>query len=148
MFRFPLESLLRYRRQKEDAEMYELSNRIRSMRATQADLEMIKKRIAHLTIAAQEQISAAVTAPVIALYSAYLHQLRQLGIEAQDKLKQAQAEIERQREKLIKASVDRKIMERFKEIQHQAYNEAEAKKDQKAIDEINTLKAGRKNEES
>ncbi len=149
MFRFPLEPLLRYRRQKEDTEKYELANRVRSMQAIQNNLEMIEKKAANITVAAKKQMtSPGVTMPIIAWYSNYLDQLRRLRAATRDKLAQAETETESQRKKLIKASVDRKIIERFKEIKRQAYYDDEAKKEQKTIDEINTLRAGRKDEKN
>jgi len=127
--------------------MHELSNRVRNMHAVQADLEMIKKRAANLKKAAKEQITSTVSGPIIAMYSNYLHSLRKLDLETRDKLTQTEADIDKQRGKLIKASVDRKIIERFKEIKRQAYEKAELEKELKIFDEINTLRAGRKNEE-
>ncbi|MBW2061115.1 MAG: flagellar export protein FliJ [Deltaproteobacteria bacterium] len=144
MFQFPLEAFLKYRRQQEETEMYELSNRIREMRQIQDDLKTIKARAANLTLALQERTTATVTAPVIALYSNYLHNLRKLGLATADEINRAQTKVKRQREKLIKASVGRKIIERLKEGQLQAYIDEEARKEHKIFDEITTLKAGRK----
>jgi len=144
MFRFKLDFLLRYRRQKEEEAMYELARRIRETNDIRSNLERLKMRSGELAADVLERAAAPVPAPVYKMYKDYLGYLRRKKENTLASLAQAETEVEEQRRRLIQASVDRKIIDRFKEIQHEAYLEAEARREQNNLDELAALGASRR----
>jgi flagellar export protein FliJ len=58
-------------------------------------------------------------------------------------LVQANREVDAERRRLRQASIERKIMERLKEIQRQAYQEEEARREAKVLDEFITTRSRR-----
>jgi flagellar FliJ protein len=143
MFRFTLEFLLRYRRQKEETAMYELARRVRSARQVQAEIDRVRQRADELVSEQQALTGTAQTAALLSLYSEYLHQLRALVDLRNEDLVQANREVDAERRRLRQASIERKIMERLKEIQRQAYQEEEARREAKVLDEFITTRSRR-----
>ena len=143
MFRFTLEFLLRYRRQKEETAMYELARRVRSARQVQAEIDRVRQRADELVSEQQALTGTAQTAALLSLYSDYLHQLRALVELRAEDLVQANREVDAERRRLRQASIERKIMERLKEIQRQAYQEEEARREAKVLDEFITMRSRR-----
>jgi len=143
MFRFTLEFLLRYRRQKEETAMYELARRVRSARQVQAEIDRVRQRADELVSEQQALTGTAQAAALLSLYSEYLHQLRALVDLRTEDLVQANREVDAERRRLRQASIERKIMERLKEIQRQAYQEEEARREAKVLDEFITTRSRR-----
>ena len=67
MFRFKLDFLLRYRRQKEEEAMYELARRIRETNDIRANLEGLKMRSGELAADVLKRAAAPIPAPVLSL---------------------------------------------------------------------------------
>ncbi len=147
MFRFRLDFLLRYRRQLEEAEMYELANKIRAANQIQTDLAEVRTRANELADSVRQRTSVKVTAPVLALYSNYLHELRKRDIAGQSNLAKAEKEVDRQREILTGASIKRKSYEKLEEVERRTFIETDLKREQKVFDELASLKSARKNDD-
>lgn len=124
--------------------MYELARRIRETNDIRSNLERLKMRSGELAADVLERAAAPVPAPVYKMYKDYLGYLRRKKENTLASLAQAETEVEEQRRRLIQASVDRKIIDRFKEIQHEAYLEAEARREQNNLDELAALGASRR----
>jgi len=148
MFKFRLDFLLKYRRQKEEMRMYELAGCIRQMNRVQKSVEDTKVRTRELTREAREKTAAANSIHLVSLYSDYLHKLRKLDQDLHFQLAQKQARVEEEQRKLISASRDRKILERLEDIQRRAYIQERGRKERNSLDEAVTLKAGRNNHEN
>lgn len=147
MYKFNLEFLLQYRRQKEEAEMYELANRVRRVNQIESELEDIKVRAAELKESAKKKGRTEISGPILELYSAYIQQLRILRSSTKQVLAEAESRVEDQRQNLTRVAVDRKIVDRLKEIMKEAYLTEEARKELKMLDEAAVIKAGRKQNE-
>lgn len=147
MFRFRLDFLLRYRRQLEETEMYELANKVRAANQIQTDLAEVRTRAKELADSVRQRTSVKVTAPVLALYSNYLHELRKRNLAGQNNLARAEKEVDRQRETLTEAAIKRKSIERLEELEGRAFIEADLKREQKVFDELTSLKSAREKNE-
>ena len=147
MFRFRLDFLLRYRRQLEETEMYELANKVRAANQIQTDLAEVRTRAKELTDSVRQRTSVKVTAPVLALYSNYLHELRKRNLAGQSNLARAEKEVDRQRETLTEAAIKRKSIERLEELEGRAFIETDLKREQKVFDELTSLKSAREKNE-
>lgn len=147
MFRFRLDFLLRYRRQLEETEMYELANKVRAANQIQTDLAEVRTRAKELADSVRQRTSVKVTAPVLALYSNYLHELRKRNLAGQSNLARAEKEVDRQRETLTEAAIKRKSIERLEELEGRAFIEADLKREQKVFDELTSLKSAREKDE-
>jgi flagellar export protein FliJ len=143
MFRFTLEFLLRYRRQKEETAMHALAQRVRAARQVEEDIARVRQRAGQLVLEQQALTGTSPTAALLSLYSEYLHQLRVLVELRAEDLAQANREADAERRKLRQASIERKIMERLKEIQRQAYLEEAARQETKTLDEFITIRSRR-----
>lgn len=147
MFRFRLDFLLRYRRQLEETEMYELANKVRAANQIQTDLVEVRTRANELADSVRQRTSVKVTAPVLALYSNYLHELRKRDLAGQSNLARAEKEVDRQRETLTETSIKRKSIERLEELERRAFSETDLKREQKVFDELTSLKTAREKDE-
>ncbi|MEE9436943.1 MAG: flagellar export protein FliJ [Candidatus Adiutricales bacterium] len=147
MFRFRLDFLLRYRRQLEETEMYELANKVRAANQIQTDLAEVRTRAKELADSVRQRTSVKVTAPVLALYSNYLHELRKRNLAGQSNLARAEKEVDRQRETLTEAAIKRKSIERLEELERRAFIETDLKREQKVFDELTSLKSAREKDE-
>lgn len=147
MFRFRLDFLLRYRRQLEETEMYELANKVRAANQIQTDLAEVRTRANELADSVRQRTSVKVTAPVLALYSNYLHELRKRNLAGQSNLARAEKEVDRQRETLTEAAIKRKSIERLEELEGRAFIETDLKREQKVFDELTSLKSAREKNE-
>lgn len=147
MFRFRLDFLLRYRRQLEETEMYELANKVRAANQIQTDLAEVRTRANELADSVRQRTSVKVTAPVLALYSNYLHELRKRDLAGRSNLARAEKEVDRQRETLTETSIKRKSIERLEELERRAFSETDLKREQKVFDELTSLKTAREKDE-
>ncbi len=147
MFRFRLDFLLRYRRQLEETEMHELANKVRAANQIQTDLAEVRTRANELADSVRQRTSVKVTAPVLALYSNYLHELRKRNLAGQSNLARAEKEVDQQRETLTEAAIKRKSIERLEELERSAFIETDLKREQKVFDELTSLKSAREKDE-
>ncbi|MFH1091483.1 MAG: flagellar export protein FliJ, partial [Pseudomonadota bacterium] len=85
-----------------------------------------------------------IPAPLFSLYKDYLDQLRREREAAAYELTRAEGRVEKQRQALVQASVERKVIERLKERQKQVHTELEAHKQQNISDELAALARSRR----
>jgi flagellar FliJ protein len=144
MFRFKLEFLLKYRQQKEEMAMLKLAQCVREANRFENELEDIKDRTVELESEVRSQTAAPISAPVYNMYMNYKAHLRECGQDAACRLAKAENQVEEQRRTLVAASVDRKIMERFKEKEKEAFVEEEQRKEQEVLDELSSISYSRR----
>ena len=148
MFRFKLEFLLRFRRQKEEMAMYELAQRIRVANQIETELTDIREDASRIAETVKAQAGQTVAAPVFAMYKNYQDHLRKSTKVAEHRLVKAEKRIEEQRQKLVTASVDRKVIEKFRDRQKETHTAETARKAQNDMDELSSLaRRRRENEE-
>lgn len=148
MFKFKLEFLLRYRKQKEELAMYELAQRIREAAAKEEELENIRDRSLELNENLKTRATRALPAPIFVMYKEYQGRLKQQYSAVEKQLARAEEKIEIQREALVQASVQRKIIEKYREKMKAAYDKAEAIKEQQSLEELATIARSRKTNEA
>lgn len=147
MFRFKLEFLLRYRRQKEELAMFELAQRVRQANDIENRLIDIRERDQELVSSIRGLSGSIVPATVFSMYQGFRDHLALEEKRTEHQLQQAEIAMEKQRLQLVAASVQRKIMERFKEKQKSDYDTAHARLEQNNLDELAALAAVRKTHE-
>jgi len=121
--------------------MLELAGRIREAGAKRSELEGLVARSRELASEVRDRSAEPIPAPVLILYRDYLDHLRRARKDAQRGLDQTEALVAEKRRKLVEASIQRRIIDRYKEIQHEKYSEAENRREQKSLDELAALKA-------
>jgi len=143
MFHFKLEFLLRYRRQNEEAAMHKMAQRIREANAVETELTNLRNRSQELQTALAVDSQTLIPAPIYSLYKDHLEVLRGRTQEALQRLSKAEAQVEKQRRILVRASIDRKIIEKYKEKQKEAYLADQARRERYILDELATLAISR-----
>ncbi len=78
----------------------------------------------------------------------YTHRMDQEITELRAELEKAEAERQKLQEKFLEASKKRKILDKLKERQQQAYYKHEQKQEQKALDEISSARYARELEDA
>jgi flagellar FliJ protein len=144
MFRFKLEFLLRYRRQKEETAMMELARRVRMANEIENEIQDIEERKEQLAASVSSMTGTCVPGPVFLMYADCRQALTRSGREAARKLTRAEAQIEQQRQNLVKCSVDRKVIDKYKERLKQHHLKEEGLKEQKNLDELAALARSRR----
>jgi flagellar FliJ protein len=147
VFRFKLEFLLRFRRQKEEMAMYELAQRIRVANQIETELTDIKEKAGRIAETCTAQAGQTVAAPVLVMYKSYQDHLRKSGKVTERRLMKAEERIEAQRGKLVEASVDRKVIEKFRDRQKECHIAESARKSQIETDELSSLAKRRRDHE-
>ncbi len=143
-FSFRLDFLLRYRRQKEEMAMLELAQKVRLAEQFKNELNRIRLRSDELADDVREKSAAPIPAPVFNLYQSYLDALRQRNLDTEYKLGKAETEVAKKREKLVEASVDRKMIERFEEMERDKHKAEGAREEQNNLDELAAIAVARK----
>lgn len=147
-FRFKLDFLLRFRRQREEMAMYELAKRIREAGAIQAELDNLRDRSGELASAIRDQSDDLIPVPVFWLYKSYLDDLRRRTVTTENALDRAEMRVEQQRQKLVAASVDRKVIEKYKDIKKESFLADQTRQEQNNLDELAVISASRKPHET
>ena len=147
MFRFKLNFLLRFRRQKEEMAMYELAQRIRVANQIETELTDIREQSGRIAETVSAQCGQTVNASVLVMYKNYQDHLRQSHKVAEHRLMKAEERIEAQRGKLVTASVDRKVIEKFRDRQKENHDAESARKSQIEMDELTSLARRRRDDE-
>jgi flagellar export protein FliJ len=124
--------------------MYELAERIRTANQIENEIAHNEERSRQVAEEAREKGREGMPGAIYALYSSYRDDLGLRSRDARRRLVRAEALVEKQRQALVKASVDRKIMETFKERQRQTYLRETARKEQEEMEEMAAMVQSRK----
>ena len=133
MFKFKLEFLQRYRRQKEDLAMLELAQRVRKLNEIESEVEDLHQRRSEIQAGLKNQFNAPIPATVFTLYQNHQEFLKKQGLNAERQLARAETLVERQRAKLVKCSVERKTIDRYKEKLKESHQQQEMIEEQKIL---------------
>ena len=147
VFKFQLEFLLRYRTQKEEQAMYKLAECVRKANDIECELQEIDERRGQLADAVRSLEEECVPAAVYTMYTGHRDHLHRMCQAAARRLRLAEVEVEKKRECLVAASIEKKTIARFKEKRKEEYNRVEALKEQKNLDELASIARSRKTDD-
>lgn len=127
--------------------MAQLAQRVREANEVQAELRDIQVRCRELEQEVQNRVREPVAACVYTMYTTYQVHLKKTENQAQQRLTQAERVVERQRRRVVAASKDRKVMDKYKERKKEAYEERQRSAEQVQLDEMAMLARLRRNDE-
>ncbi|MCC7192117.1 MAG: flagellar export protein FliJ [Phycisphaeraceae bacterium] len=135
-FRFKLEPVLRYRRLLEDEAQRELAKTMRRRMILQDQLKQMQETITSSKQQLGQGLIGRVDLDSIAQFARYSSQTTQRARQIINSLVTAEKQIEIAREKLLKATRDRKALELLEERHRQTWRAVMERKDAAATDEM------------
>ena len=144
-FRFRLEFLIKLRARREEEARLRLAQRLASIQDLIEEIEATQGLRDRLTAELAEKMKTGrVDVALLTLYRDYdLKQVRDLA-RLHEFLRLSRKEEARERAALIKASVDRKIMEKLKEKKEAEFMAAQAALEQKEMEELAAMTRARR----
>ena len=144
-FRFRLDFLIRLRARREEEAKIRLAKRLASIQELLEEIEATQTLRARLTAELAEKMKTGrLDVALLKLYRDYdQKQARDLS-RLSEFLRLSRREEAKERAALIKASVDRKIMEKLKEKKKAEYMAVQADLEQKAMEELAALTRARR----
>ncbi len=140
-FKFKLQSVLDLKIKNEDDEKRKLADVMQLQAREEQTLVALQNRRAFLiSELKKKQGEGAINVTELQMYSRAVEKLKNDIISQQLRLKEIAIMLEEQRNRLLMATQEKKIYEKLKEKQHQAYIDEEEYKDKQTIDELATLK--------
>ncbi len=151
-FKFKLQSILEFKIKMEDEEKRKLAELMQlQAREEQVLVQIQQMRMMRIQEYKEKQGQGGINVTDLQMYAYTIEKLKHDIINQQLRLKEIAIAVEQQRDNLLKASQEKKIYEKLKEKQHQAWIDAEEFEEKKLIDELATIKfareAGAKNAE-
>ncbi len=135
-FPFSLQPLLDWKRNLEEVAQIRLTGKMTLLKAQEEEIERLTlKRLAHEE-ELREKISGGIRAPEYVLYKQFAEESRAELKAREHKKKETIREIERDRERLVYLSKEKKILERLKEKKRKAFLYQAEQNEQKRNDEM------------
>jgi flagellar protein FliJ len=144
MFRFNLETLLKYRTMIEEKAVLEFSEKVRVLEREKGILEDISRQRGAVMLQFLERQRGDLSAADISTFVSYLHELKRKQQEQDVVVRRCAAEVEQKRRVLVEAMKKRKVMETLKEKKFQAYRADRGLREFKELDEIGVIGHGKK----
>ena len=144
MFRFNLETLLKYRTMLEERAVLEFSERARVLEREKKVLEDITRKRGAVMLQFLEKQRGDLSSADVATFVSYIHELKRRQQEQDVIVRRAAAETEQKRRALVEAMKKRKVMETLREKKFQAYRSDRQLKEFKEMDEIGIIGYGKK----
>lgn len=138
MFKFRYQKILDLRMDKEDEVKRELGVAINALSSLEVKLSEIMSKKKDFDTMFQDALNNGVAAHDLAYYNSYVDVIKKEITDAQNRIKRKKEEITLIKRQLHEAMKKRKIMEKIKENDHEAFMEEEKIKEAKEIDEIVT----------
>jgi flagellar FliJ protein len=144
-FRFRLEFLIKLRARREEEAKLRLAQRLASIRELLEEIETTEVLRARLTAELTEKMRAGrLEVALLKLYRDYDHkQVKDLG-RLNEFLHLSRREEAKERAALIKASVDRKIMEKLKEKKEAEFMALQTALEEKEMEELSSMTRARR----
>ena len=136
---FALGAVLRYRRQLEDAARRELHQALQAEARLRTALRHAQAELAELYAGLERDQARGTTADQLLLYEHRIDLVREQEQRRQRDVARQQEQVAQQRQLLIKASTDRKVLEKLREQQDAAYRRHLERKETEMLDEIAVL---------
>lgn len=144
MFRFNLETLLKYRAMIEEKAVLEFSEKVRDLEREREVLEEIGRRRGTVMLQFLERQRGDLSAGDISVFVSFLHELKRKQQEQDAVVRHCSAEVEQKRRALVEAMKKRKVMETLREKKFQAYRSERGLREFKELDEIGVIGHGKK----
>ncbi|MDR3154810.1 MAG: flagellar export protein FliJ [Deltaproteobacteria bacterium] len=139
-FKFRLEFLITLRRRREEEAAARLAKRLASIRDLEARISATEKSRARLSEELSERAKSGPVAPALfSLYSEYQAKLLQDLRKAEELLALSRRELAKEQAALRKAVIERRVMERIKDKQAEAFRGEELRKEQNVLEEMHAL---------
>jgi flagellar protein FliJ len=143
-FRFKLQSVLELKIKLEDEEKRKLGELIAlQAREEQVLYQLQQQRAAMIQEFKDKQCSGGINVTELQMYAYTIEKLKNDIINQQLRLREIAIRIEEQRQRLIEATQEKKIYEKLKEKQQEAWIAEEEYEEKKLIDELATIKFAR-----
>jgi len=144
VFRFNLETLLKYRTMLEERTMLEFSEKARILDREKKSLDDITRRRGAVLLQFLEKQRGDLSSADVSAFVSYIHELKRRQQEQDVVVRRAEAETEQKRRALVEAMKKRKVMETLREKKFQAYRSDRQLKEFKETDEIGIIGHGKK----
>jgi len=144
VFRFNLETLLKYRTMLEERTMLEFSEKARILDREKKSLDDITRRRGAVLLQFLEKQRGDLSSADVSAFVSYIHELKRRQQEQDVVVRSAEAETEQKRRALVEAMKKRKVMETLREKKFQAYRSDRQLKEFKETDEIGIIGHGKK----
>ncbi len=135
---FAMDSVLTYRQQLEDAARQKLFKALEQEAALRERLRKKQDELATL-YRDLEREKTATTAQRLMLYERRIHIVREQLAKLEEKMARQQERVKQRRRHLLKASQERKVLEKLREQQNKQYRDYLHKKEAQMLDEIAVL---------
>ncbi len=136
---FSLGAVLKYRQQLEDVARQQLHQALQTEARLQEALALVQEDLAtlHANLALDQQ--RGMTVDRLILYDRRIALVKEQEQQRARELQKQRIQVERRRQVLVKASKNRKVMEKLREQQNAAYQKFLEKKETNMLDEIAVL---------
>lgn len=141
---FTMHAVLKYRQQLEDVARQRLYQAMEEEVRMQKELLQINEELTDLYRGLQKDKEQGTTVDRLILFDHRIEVVQEQVVLRQTELKKQQVQVANKRQLLVKASKDRKIMEKLREQQNAAYAQYLEKKETIMLDEIAVLSYARK----
>ncbi len=141
---FSLGAVLKYRKQLEDGARQQLYKALEAEARMQERLALVRQELAELYTGLQQDRDMGTTVDRLVLFEHRITLIRELETRRRTELEKQRTQVEKKRLHLVKTSKDRKIMEKLREQQNDAYRKYLEKKERGMLDEIAVLSHERK----
>ncbi len=147
-FRFKLQSVLELKVKLEDDEKRKLADLIAlQAREEQVLAKLHYDRESRIQEFKEKQGSGGINVTELQMYAYIIEKLKNDIINQKLRLKEIAIRVEEQRQNLIKATQEKKIYEKLKEKQQEAWTAEEEFEEKKLMDELSTIKFAREHRE-
>jgi flagellar FliJ protein len=141
---FALHAVLKYRRQLEDAAQKRLFQALEVEAKLQEALLRVEEELAELYTGLQRENEQGTTVDRLVLFDHRIDLVKEQVVQRAAELEKQRLQVAKKRQQLVKASKDRKIIEKLEEQQNAAYKKYLEKKEAGMLDEIAVLSHERK----
>lgn len=136
---FKLDAVIKFRKQLEDTARQNLFTALEKETEAQAIRTRHQQDRDHLYLRLQQEKEQGTTAPRLIMLENRIALVKEQVSAADQGVQKAEREVESKRKALLKASQDRKVIEKMKEKQNNAYQEHLNKKELAMLDELAVL---------
>lgn len=139
-YKFGLQKLLNYKVSIEEEKKNELNKASKRLEEEKNKLLEVKRKLNEMKSAFHEKTSQGMTVNELKLLANYIDYYKRCIKEQKVKIKMAEDYLSACRAELIKATQEKKMVEKLKEIDYGKYLYEEQKKEEKMIDDLVSFK--------
>jgi flagellar FliJ protein len=143
-YKFRLQKLLDYKKSMEEERKNELSLANKRLELEKNRLLELIQMLNEMNSSFQEKTSFGMTANELKLLANYIDYYKRSIKEQRIRIKMAEDYLSTCREELIKATQEKRMMEKLREIDHKKYLYSEQKKEEKLVDDLVSFKESNK----